>query len=100
ENTTNKQKWYKRFLSKLPNVNLKVKKSLLITIIPIIVGLIGTTATSEITDANYKSNSIEYNIISKILDKIPSMKTGKEELADKYGKEVASMEKEVKTKSD
>lgn len=100
ENTTNKQKWYKRFLSKLPNVNLKVKKSLLITIIPIIVGLIGTTATSEITDANYKSNSIEHTMISKIIDKMPTMKAGKKELADRYEKEVVSMGVDAESKSD
>lgn len=84
ENTTNKQKWYKRFLSKLPNVNLKVKKSLLITIIPIIVGLIGTTATSEITDAEFGHNTIESNIVSNIINKMPDTKKIKKELSDKY----------------
>jgi hypothetical protein len=97
--STDKAKWYKRFLSKIAEVNPKIKKAILISIIPIMIGSIGGNTVDDITHEVCVDGSVENNIIANIIAKYPDMDKEKKILANKLKKASDTEEEKIDDKS-
>lgn len=85
--SNNKASWYRRFLSKISNLSPKVKKAILISVIPLVISSMDLNDVENITDQECTENSIEKDLVSMFIEKYPNTNKIKKELSDKYKEE-------------
>jgi len=95
DKSSDKTTWYKQFLSKIPKVNPKIKKTIITAMIPIIIGSIGLSATDNISQEVCVEGTDESNLISNLISNYPDHIDDKKELSNKIQQKIASEKAEV-----
>lgn len=62
-NTNNKQKWYKRVLTRLLSLNTETRKHLLIALLPISVSIVGVSEIDKLTKQS-PEHGLEYDLLA------------------------------------
>ena len=79
EKAKNKVDWYRRLLTKISSLNPKLKKIILLSIIPLLIGLISNSDIDDIA----KEGGVEYSLIHNIINNNKDINKTKSKIKNK-----------------